>query len=120
MRGMTSYNRGDVVLVPFPFTDLSTQRQRPAVVLSGDRFHHSGHDVIIAAITSQQTSMFTDYPLQDWQSAGLLGPSVVRVGKLLTLHKALVRRKLGALAPSDLREVEKHLIHLFELPLGGP
>lgn len=117
---MTSYNRGDVVLMPFPFTDLSTQRQRPAVVLSGDRFHQGGQDVIIAAITSQQASMFTDYPLQDWQSAGLLGPSVIRVGKLLTLHKALVRRKLGALAPSDLREVEKRLVQVFELHLGGP
>lgn len=117
---MTRYNRGDVVLVPFPFTDLSTQRQRPAVVLSGDRFHQSSHDVIIAAITSQPASLFTDYPLQDWQSAGLLGPSVVRVGKLLTLHRALVRRRLGALTPSDLREVEKRLTQVFELSLGGP
>jgi mRNA interferase MazF len=117
---MTSYNRGDVVLVPFPFTDLSTQRQRPAVILSGDRFHQSGHDVIIAAITSQRASMFADYPLQDWQRAGLLGPSVVRVGKLLTLHKTLVRRKLGALTPSDLTEVEKRLVQVFELQLGGP
>ena len=117
---MTSYNRGDVVLVPFPFTDLSAQRQRPALVLSGDRFHQSGQDVIIAAITSQQASMFTDYPLQDWQSAGLLGPSVVRVGKLLTLHRALVRRKLGALALSDLHEVEKRLVQLLELQHGGP
>ncbi|MCS6902778.1 MAG: type II toxin-antitoxin system PemK/MazF family toxin [Candidatus Bipolaricaulota bacterium] len=117
---MTSYNRGDVVLVPFPFTDLSAQRQRLALVLSGDRFHQSGHDVVIAAITSQQASLFTDYSLQDWQSAGLLGPSVVRVGKLLTLHKALVRRRLGALTPSDLHEVEKCLVQLLELQRGGP
>jgi mRNA interferase MazF len=120
MHAMTSYNRGDVVLVPFPFTDLSAQRQRPAVVLSGDRFHQSSQDVIIAAITSQRASLFTDYPLQDWQSAGLLGPSVVRVGKLLTVHQALIRKKLGALTVADLSEIEKRLVQVFELQLGGP
>jgi len=49
---MTAYNPGDIILIPFPFTDFSTFKQRPAVILSSRGFNRSSSDVIIAAITS--------------------------------------------------------------------
>ena len=56
MPSTTSYRRGDVVLVPFPFTDLSSAKQRPALVVSADAFNVTRDDVLAAAITSQVPS----------------------------------------------------------------
>ena len=53
MPASTSYRRGDVVLVPFPFTDLSGAKQRPALVVSADSLNVTLEDVLVAAITSQ-------------------------------------------------------------------
>jgi mRNA interferase MazF len=51
-RSSTALRRGDVVLVPFPFSDLSATKVRPAVVVSGSSYHCSEPDLILAAITS--------------------------------------------------------------------
>jgi mRNA interferase MazF len=53
MPSTTTYRRGDVVLVPFPFTDLSSAKQQPALVVSADAFNLTREDVLVAAITSQ-------------------------------------------------------------------
>ena len=53
MPSTTSYKRGDVVLVPFPFTDLSSTKQRPALVVSADHLNATRDDLLVAAITSQ-------------------------------------------------------------------
>lgn len=67
------FRRGDVVLVPFPYADLTTTKQRPAVVVSGSTYHQTEPDIILVAITGQipQHLAPTDYRLQDWQQAGL-------------------------------------------------
>jgi mRNA interferase MazF len=76
---MTSFEFGDVVLVPFPFTDQSTTKKRPAVVVSSQLYNSERPDVIIMAITSQVRAGNTfDIPVQDWQSAKLLKPSVMK------------------------------------------
>jgi len=49
----TNFKRGDIVLVPFPFTDLSSAKQRPALVVSSDALNAASEDVLVAAITSQ-------------------------------------------------------------------
>ncbi len=101
-----SFQRGDVVLVPFPYSDLSTTKQRPAVVVSGSTYHQSEPDIILAAITGQIPAHLapTDSRLQDWQQAGLLMPSLVK-SFLVTLDPALVRHHLGHLTARDLRAV---------------
>ncbi|MDT7898697.1 MAG: type II toxin-antitoxin system PemK/MazF family toxin, partial [Armatimonadota bacterium] len=80
-----AFQRGDVVLIPFPFTDLSAKRVRPAIVVSVPEYEQNTGDIIVAQVTSRQHSLPTDYALQDWQFAGLLRPSVVRV-KLATIN----------------------------------
>jgi len=53
MPSLTAYDFGDVILVPFPFTDQSQSKQRPAVVVSNLRYHAERPDVIVMAVTSQ-------------------------------------------------------------------
>lgn len=97
----TRCRRGDVVLVPFPFTDLSTTKQRPAVVLSSEQYHQATGDCIVAAITSVRPPALSPGEValsaEDQAAGGLLKPSIVRVGKLIALDRRLVRRTLGRL-----------------------
>jgi len=105
----TRYRRGQVVLVRFPFTDLRSSKQRPAVVLSSEAFQKIGQDVLVAAVSGQRVDRPSpfDHVVMEWEGAGLLMPSVVRAGKLVTLDRQLIRRTLGSLAPADLAAVER-------------
>ena len=108
---MQSYQRGDIVLLVFPFTRLRQQSKRPALVLldSGDA------DIVASRITSQSARTRFDLEITGWQEAGLLLPSIVRLDKLATLEKRSVERRLGALPPEDLRKVEESLKLLWQL-----
>ena len=56
MPSTTPFKRGDIVLVPFPFTDLSSSKRRPALIISPDSFNSANKDVVLVAITSQISS----------------------------------------------------------------
>jgi mRNA interferase MazF len=111
---MTPFEPGDVVLVPFPFTDFSTLKQRPCVVLSSARFNRSRPDVILAAITSRVAGRAADdeYLLTEREQrlAGLPRPSKVKAGKIVTIDQRLVRARLGRLPVSSWRRV-RALVH---------
>lgn len=99
----TGYSFGDVVLVPFPFTDQSGLKKRPAVIVSSTTYHAQRRDLVIMAITSQirPRPAFGEFTMADWKKAGLLVPSAVKP-VLTTIEKLLVLRKLGQLQPTDL------------------
>lgn len=106
---MTSYNRGDVVLVGFVFADQSGWRIRPSLVISSSVYHRTRHEVIVAAITSNvRRRLLGDYLVADWKGAGLLFPSMV-TGIIRTIKQTMIYRKLGSLAESDLEAVEREL-----------
>ena len=77
---MTGFEFGDIVLVPFPFTDQSAAKKRPAVVISSAAYQRERPDLIIMAITSQvrPVQAFGEVVVQDWQGAGLLKPSAIK------------------------------------------
>jgi mRNA interferase MazF len=108
------YEFGDVLLIPFPFTDQSTIKKRPAVVISSTQYNQNHIDVILIAITSQIQA--TEHPdnlvIQDWQSAGLLKPSVVKP-IITTVEKNLVLRKLGALTTEDQQGLRRLLTQIL-------
>ena len=99
---MTGYEFGDLVLVPFPFTDQSATKRRPAVVVSSPAYHQARPDLLIMAVTSQQPSTLSvgEVQVQDWRGAGLLKPSVIKP-VLTTIDPALVLKKLGRLTSTD-------------------
>lgn len=101
-----TFEAGDVVVVPFPFTDRSTTKRRPALVLSNAHtFNRPVAHSVLAMITSTQHSRWPlDVEITDLDAAGLPASSVVRM-KLFTLDNQLVLRKAGALAEEDRQEV---------------
>jgi mRNA interferase MazF len=102
MLNMTSYEFGDVVLAPFPFTDQTASKKRPAVVISSTTYHRERPDLIIMAVTSQLRPSTTigEAGIVDWKGAGLLKPSVIKP-VLTTIEKGLILRKLGNLQGQD-------------------
>jgi mRNA interferase MazF len=74
-----AFQRGDVVLIPFPYTDLSASKTRPAVVVSSDIYHTTRSELLLAYASSQvsRANSVVDYVLADWAAAGLLKPSFV-------------------------------------------
>lgn len=106
----TSYNFGDIILVPFPFTDQTRQKKRPAVVINSIAYDESKPDVILMAVTSKihTRSCIGEFQVQNWQTAGLLKPSVVKP-VITTLEKRLIIRKLGQLQSIDLELLQKSI-----------
>ncbi len=116
MPSTTTYEFGDVVLVPFPFTDQSTSKRRPAVVVSSAAYHRERQDLILLAITSQtRTSGFAGEALiARWRESGLLKPSILKP-VLATVERRLLRRKLGSLSEDDVEKPRRVLAAI----LGG-
>ena len=95
-----SFEFGDVVLVPFPFTSHAASKRRPAVVVSASDYARLRADVVLMPITSQTRPTPGDALLADWAAAGLLRPSAVKP-VFATLEQALVIRPLGQLTQVD-------------------
>ncbi|MCI0743808.1 MAG: type II toxin-antitoxin system PemK/MazF family toxin [Verrucomicrobia subdivision 3 bacterium] len=113
----TGYKRGDVVLVPFPFTDLSSAKQRPALIVSADAFNAVRDDVLVAAITSQIPGKLAIdefmIPPSELAACGLPKPSIIRLTKLAALHQRLIIKSIGSLPTATLGQVIAQLRQLF-------
>ena len=111
-----SYKRGDILLVPFPFSDQTSTKQRPALVISVDLFQEQGPDLLIMAITSQIGAPLKlgEFLIRDWRSAGLIKPSAIKAA-ISTIEVKLVRRRLGCLSDFDLEQLNSYLRGLLDL-----
>ncbi len=113
---MTRYHKGDVVLVPFPFSDQTTTKKHPAVIVSSDTYNNISQDIVIMAITGQTRSPIEigEFLIEDWHAAGLLKSSAVK-SAISTIEQRLVTKRLGHLSPKDLTALEKALKELLGL-----
>jgi len=98
-----AFRRGDVVLIPFPYTDLSAAKTRPAIVVSSDIYHTCRSELLLAYVSSRisRVDPAIDYVLTDWKDAGLLKPSYVRP-KVAAIEPTLIVHRVGALSNRDL------------------
>lgn len=98
----TVYNFGDIVLVPFPFTDQTGVKKRPAVVVSSAAYNGARRDLMLMAITSQVRAAtgVGEVLITEWKKAGLLKSSVIKPA-LTTIEKGLILRTLGQLEVTD-------------------
>lgn len=106
---MTVYNRGDVILVGFVFSDESGRKLRPAIVISSAAYNRARQEVIVAAVTSNvRRRFFGDYLIANWKEAGLLFPSVA-TAILRTVRRSMIDRKLGSMPKPDLEIFDRQL-----------
>jgi mRNA interferase MazF len=111
--------KGKVVLVPFPFDDLSATKVRPAVCLTEMIGAH--RHVVLAFITSRvpavllTSNLLLDLKDRDFALTGLRVSSTLRLHRLMTINATLIRRELGELSPALQNRVADQLRHLFAL-----
>lgn len=102
-----SCSRNDVVLLPIPFTDLTSRKVRPAIIVGS-----SGADLFLVPISSVLSN--TDIPLKEWRAAGLNVPCGIK-SQLATVEERLVVKTIGVLAAVDLEALDQRLRSWLQL-----
>lgn len=104
-RAASTINQGDICLVPFPYTDLSGTKYRPAVVISNSSVNSSG-DLILAAITSKLRQDSFSYPiLNEKVVSPLPKESEIRCHKIFTAQRKLIKKKITSFKDESLEEL---------------
>jgi mRNA interferase MazF len=114
---MMPFEFGDVVLVPFPFTDQSTTEQRPAAVVSSEVYNRDRPDVLVLAISSRERlgGAIAEPTIIAWQEAALLKPCFLKP-LIATIERRVIRRRLGHLRRDD----QQTLRRLLDEIIGSP
>ena len=107
-----NYNRGAIVLIPFPFSDQSSSKVRPAVIASPS---YPSHDILVVAETSGGESLRPgEFAIQFWREAGLVHPSFIKRA-IASVAGNLVRKQLGRLQESDFKKLDEAVSFWFGL-----
>lgn len=108
-------SQGDVLLIPIPFSDLSSVKKRPVMVLSNDKYNSITDDIIVIAITSNIGSKFSEVHLcpSDMSDGEIKVESALRVDKIYTISQSIVVKKLGKIKSGKIDEVKNKLKELF-------
>ena len=112
---MTTYSQGEIILVPFPYTDFSANKKRPAVVMSSASYNATHPDIILAPITSRPSGTSDEVSITDWQAAGLIKPSAIKP-ILVSFETQLVIRQIGTLSETDRGQVRALFARVLDLP----
>lgn len=103
---MPSYSKHDVILVRYPFSDLSSSKVRPAVVVSAS---HPSQDILITPLTSKTSYLLPgEFVLSDWAASGLNVATAAKRG-VYTVHEGLVIKVIGQLAKDDASRLDQSL-----------
>ncbi len=107
------YSKGEIVLIPFPFSDLSDQKVRPAIIVSNNIVNNT-NDCLFAQITSNIKNDEFSFVLNDNDLTNSLRiPSEVRTQKLFTGNKDLIRRTISTLKSHKQQELSEKIKKLF-------
>ena len=111
----TQFRQGDIVLVLLPFTDLTMAKQRPAIIVSNNTYNTKVEDLVVCGITSNlQDEEYSIMIEQKDMSNGIIHfISKIKVDKIFTLSKNIIRKKLGTIKPEVLIKVKQELNSLF-------
>ena len=106
----------DIVLIPIPFTDLKSQKKRPAIIISSDKYNETNEDIVVVAITSNiESRNFTiTLTADDLEDGVLKVTSMIRVDKIYTLNKSIVIKTFGRVKPDILAKIKDSILKLIE------
>ncbi len=108
--------KGKVVLVPFPFTDLTSKKLRPALVL-----HEGKDDVIVAFISSKipprpsVVDIIIERKNKEFPNTGLKVPSVIKLDKVATIMKDLIVGEIGFVEKELRKEINRKIVEMYEI-----
>ena len=107
---MATFKQGDVIKVPFPYTDRATRQFRPALVVSSGGIEDAHGLLWVVMITSAENRRWVgDVEVNNLAAAGLPAPSMIRTAKIATIEAADATR-LGKVSPSLLRQVMSRIV----------
>jgi mRNA interferase MazF len=103
--------QGYIVLIPVPFTDLSSRKKRPVVIISSDDYNRAGPDVIVVAMTSRPAISPHGFQITsaDLVQGSLNRPGTVRADKVYTLARAIIVKKFGKVSPAIVERIRRLL-----------
>jgi len=107
------YKRGEILLIPVPFSDLSSVKRRPVLVISNETHNSTNSDMIVAAISSnlKQTGIVIETP--DLLEGELPKTSLIRPEKIYTLEQHIVIKQIGMVSENVLRNVISEINRLI-------
>ena len=112
----TKYKQKDIVLVPFPYSDLSGSKRRPVLIVSNDNYNQKFQDVLVCVITSnlRKDSYSIDLENSDLEVGVLPESSLIKAYKLFTIHQDKIVRKYSVVKNDCFEKVAEKIKHLIE------
>lgn len=106
--------QGDIILIPIPFTDLSSQKRRPVIVISNDDYNRKTQDILVVAMTSNPTPTDYSFPISsaNLEKGTLNRPGRVRVDKIYTLSQSIAVKTFGGVNAATLAQIRQVLLEL--------
>ncbi len=110
------YKQREILIIPIPYTDLSSQKKRPVVVISNDHYNNLMEDIVVVAMTSNVEKK--DYSIllsnKDMEEGILFHESMIRVDKIYTLKQSIVSKKFGSLKKECFNHIKTLIKGLIE------
>lgn len=108
------YNQREIILVPFPYSDLSATKRRPVLIVSNNKYNNTFDDVVVCVITSNRYQDDYSVPLENEHlEIGVLPErSVVKIHKLFTIEKTQILRKFSVIDTEHYSLIEAKIIEL--------
>ena len=110
------HKQGDIILIPIPFTDLSSSKRRPVLVLSNNNYNSNTDDIVVAAITSN--ILLKDYSIKittdDLIDGNLKVDSCIRADKIYTLSQNIVIKRFGKVNENVMEKVKSKISELIK------
>lgn len=103
--------QGDIVLIPIPFTDLSSQKRRPVIVVSNNIYNKNTADIVVVAMTSNPVEAPYSFTItsDDLERGTLNHPGKIRVDKIYTLSQGIIAKTFGRVNQATLARIQKEL-----------
>jgi mRNA interferase MazF len=109
------HNQGSLVLIPIPFTDLSSKKRRPVIVISNDAYNHKTSDIVVVAMTSNPNEVDFSFTINssDLEEGHLNRPGKIRVDKIYALSQSIVVKTFGRVNSAVLDKIRNELQKLI-------